>query len=394
MEVLNPNILYFAPCGLSEGVGGSARLRNMLDVLEQLEANIQLISYLPEEKSRVTYKRISNHLNTTTLSVRKASPKFFKAFALVLIFVHGLRYVKKSNIIFAHSPGIVSGFPAFILAKTFGKPLLVDHMDTKDPDTPKFIYNSVLKNSNSVFAISRFLEEEAKEIGGRNVVYLPVFVDTNAFQKDILERAKIRKRLGINDKEIVIGYAGSFWHFEGLSFLLKVFKNLSNKYDYIRLVIVGEENVPGSDNVPQLVDELALEERVIVVPRQPYESMPEYLSACDILCSPKIDCAENRAANPIKIYEYMSMGLPTVVSAVGEISNIIEDGYDGFLVKPGDENDLETSLEYVIQNLDSAKEAGERAREKIIKNYSQQVLLKKIRQALEELGSKTSWTSD
>jgi glycosyltransferase involved in cell wall biosynthesis len=84
----------------------------------------------------------------------------------------------------------------------------------------------------------------------------------------------------------------------------------------------------------------------------------------------------------------MSMGLPAVVSAVGEISNIIENGIDGFLVKPGDEGNLETTLEYVILNLDSAKEAGERAREKIIKNYSQQVMLKKIGDALKQLGNK------
>ena len=79
------------------------------------------------------------------------------------------------------------------------------------------------------------------------------------------------------------------------------------------------------------------------------------------------------------------MGLPTVVSAVGEISNIIENGIDGFLVKPGDEDNLETTLEYVIQNLDSAKEIGERAREKIIKNYSQRVFLRKIQQVFQEL---------
>ena len=387
-ERLKHNILYFAPCGLTEGVGGSARLRNMLDVLEQLGANIQLISYLPEEKSRVTYKRISNHLNTTTLSVRKASPKVFKAFALVLVFLHGLRYVKKSNIMFAHSPGIVSGFPAFILAKTFGKPFLIDHMDTKDPDTPKFIYNSVLKNSNSVFAISRYLEEEVKEIGCRNAVYVPVFVDAGAFQKDGLERSKIRKELGIGSNEVVIGYSGSFWYVEGVPFLVKTFKSLSDRYENIKLVLIGGKNVANSDNIPQLINELSLKERVILIPPQPYELMPKYLSAFDIACSPKIDCEENRAANPIKIYEYMSMGLPIIVSAVGEISNIIEDGYDGFLANAGDENDWKRKLEHVIQNLNSLQGVGEKAREKIIKDYTQQVILEKVRDALEQLCNK------
>jgi len=393
MEILKPNILCFTPCELRDGIGGGARLRNMLDVLERLETNTQLISYLPGEKFRVTHEQISNHLNTTIISVRRSSPKILKAFALAPILIYGLRHIKKSNIIFAHGEGIASGFPAFILAKIFGKPLLVDHVDIKDPDTPGFIYNHVLKNSNIVFTISRFLEEEVKKIGCRNVVYLPVFVDAGVFQKDALERANIRKTLNIGSNEVAIGYAGSFSRDEGVSFLLKAFKSLSKRYNNIKLVLVGGRNVPGSDNIPQLMSELALKERVILIPSQPHELMPKYLSAFDIACSPKIDCAVNRAANPIKIYEYMSMGLPTVVSAVGEISNIIENGYDGFLVEPGDEKDLETTLGRVIQNLDSAKEVGRKAREKIIKNYSQQVLLKKIRQALKELSRKTTWAS-
>jgi len=87
MEILKPNILYFGPYAWREGMGGSARLKNMLDVLRQLQANIHLISYLPGEKFRVTHEYINNHLNTTTVSVKRTSPKFVKAFALVPIFI-------------------------------------------------------------------------------------------------------------------------------------------------------------------------------------------------------------------------------------------------------------------------------------------------------------------
>jgi glycosyltransferase involved in cell wall biosynthesis len=378
------NILYFAPCGLGEGVGGGARLRNMIDVLGQLETNTHLISYLPRKKFMVKHEQITDHLHITTVSVNKALPKFLKAPSLALTLIYGLRPVRQSNMLFAHSPSVASGFLAFILAKIFGKPLLIDHMDIKDPDTPRFVYQRVLKGSDVVFTISRYLEGEAKGIGCKQVVYLPVFVDADVFKKDTAEGAKIRNSLGMSDRDTVIGYAGSFSHIEGLPFLLKGFKNLSSKHENIKLVIVGGRNVGGSDDVAQLVSELALN-RAILVPPQPHELMPQYLSAFDIACSPKIDCAENRAANPIKIYEYMSMALPTVLSAVGEPANVIENGIDGFLVKPGDENDLEKTLEYVIQNLDSAKEVGERAREKIIKNYTQQVMMTRVDEALKHV---------
>lgn len=384
MPRLNLNLTYFAPCGLHEGIGGGARLKNMVDIFEQLGINIQLISYVPKEDFKIKHEKTSDFLNTTTIYVPKSLPKFLKAFAIPLLIIYGLKYIKRSDIVFAHSPGIASGFPAVVIAKIFNKPLIIDHMDVKDPDTPRFIFNSVLKNSTIVFAISHYLEEKVKNKYHRPAVYVPIFIDTNVFQRDDLEREKIRKKLGISDKEILIGYAGSFWYVEGVPILLKAFKNLVKKHEHIKLMVIGRMNAPSSDNVPLLIEELAIKEKVTLIPQQPHELIPKYLSACDIVCSPKIDCEINRAANPIKIYEYMSMGLPTVVSAVGEISNVVENGVNGFLVKPGDESDLERALDYVIQNMDSVKEVGKKAREEVIRNYSQRAALKKIKEIFQQ----------
>jgi len=378
MSRLNINLLYFAPCGTHSGIGGGGRLKNMIDIFEQLGVNIQLISYVPENKFKIKHEQTSGFLNTTTIYVPETLPKLLKAFAIPLILIRGLRYVRGSDIVFAHSPSVVSGFPAMILAKMFNKPLIIDYMDVKDPDTPMFIHNSVLKNSTIVFAISHYLEDEVKNKYRRHAVYVPIFVDTNVFQRDLLEREKIRRELGIGDKEILIGYTGSFWYVEGVPVLFKAFRNLAKRHENIKLVLVGGRRAPDLDNISLLIDELALKEKVILIPPQSHEFIPKYLSACDIVCSPKIDCEINRAANPIKTYEYMSMGLITVISAVGEVSNVIENGVNGFLVKPGDEGDLEGTVGYIIQNMDSMGDVGKRAREVVIKNYSQKAALSKI----------------
>ncbi|MFC1912757.1 glycosyltransferase family 4 protein [Chloroflexota bacterium] len=376
MSKRNLNLLYFATGGLHQGIGGGGGLINMVDIFERLGVNIQLISYMPEARLKIKHEQKGSLLNTTIICVPKSLPKILKVFSIPLILMYGLRHARRSNVIFAHGPTIVSGFPAMILAKMFRKPLIVHHMDIDD--APGFIYDRVLKNSNFVFAISHYLEGEAKDKGCKNVIYVPISIDTDVFQKDISEGRKIRKKLEIGDNEVVIGYAGSFWHIEGVPILLKAFSNLVKRYENTRLIIVGGGGVAESDNISQLIDKLALKENVILISPQPYELIPGYLSACDIACSPKIDCEEHRAANPIKIYEYMSMGLPMVVSAVGETTNLIKNGVNGFLVKPGDENDLERTLEYVIQNLESAREVGKRAREEVVKNYSQRTAQEKI----------------
>ena len=377
MESLKPDILYFGPRGLQGGIGGSARVRNMLGVLEKLGAHTELISYLPEAQFRVISEQINNYLNTTVICVSSSSLKIFKVPALLLVFIHGLRRIRQSDIVLSHSPSIVYGFPALILAKLFRKPLLIDLTDSRDPDTPGFIYRLVLRHANVVFAVSRYLVEVAKKAGCDTVVHAPGFIDANIFRSNASERTRIRKELDIASNEIAIGYVGAFSYEDGLSFLLKAFHHLSRRYENIRLIMLGGRNVAGSDNIPQIIDELALKEKVILVPPQPYESVPGYLSAFDIACSPKVDCPVNRAADPIRVYEYMSVGLPVVASAVSETANAIENGCDGFLAEPGDEDDLARVLEYVIQNLASLQELRRKAREKVINNYTQEVVLKK-----------------
>lgn len=385
MPRLNFNLLYFTASGLHESSGGGTHLKNMINIFEQLGINIKLVSYRPKESFKIKHEKTSDFLDITTICIPKSLPKFLKAlFAIPLLFLYGLNYVKKSNIIFTHL-NLLLGVPALIIAKLFNKPLIINIMDVENRDTPRFIYNIVLKNSTVILAISHYLEEEVKNKGAKNVVYVPIFVDTDAFQKDASARAKIRKKLGISDKEILIGYAGSFWYVEGVPLLLKAFKNLAKKHEHIKLIIIGGMNVPASDNVPLLIDELSLKEKVIPIPQQPHELIPKYLSACDIVCSPKIDCAENRAANPVKVVEYLSMGLPTVCSSIGGIIDTIEDGVDGFLVKPGDVKDLEEKLEWIILNPERSKGIGENGRRCAIEKYSYGAIKDTIKQSIEEI---------
>ena len=378
-----PRLTYFAPYGADDKFGGAARLNNMLNILEQLGAKIQLISYAPRDKFGIEHKHLSDHLNTNTIHVSQSSPKFFKAFAIIPILVWGSRHVKGSNIIFAHSPDTICGFSAAILAKIFNKPLIIDYMDVKDTDTPEFIYKYILRNCDVVLAISHFLMTEAQKLGCGRVKFVPAFVDTTVFQKDLIAREETRKRMGIKNDEIVIGYTGSFWRIEGVSILINAITNIVNNHKHVKLVLIGGGNMPDLANVPELVK--GLEGNVVLIPPQPHESIPKYLSAFDVACSPKIDCEINRAANPMKVVEYLSMGLPTVCSAVGGVSDTIEDGVDGFLVTPGDVKNLEETLEWIILNPKRSKEIGENGRKKVIEKYSCDAIRDAIKQSIEAI---------
>ncbi len=373
--------IYYA--SLSDWRGGAAGLKNMIHLFERLGIETtDVISYSYDStKFHIEHRKVNSQLNLTTIHLPSYLPKFIKAFSILLSFSYAWRPIKKCDIIFAHL-SITSAVPSVILGRVFGKPVIFHYIDIESLAIPNVVYKHIVRKANVIFAISPYLIDKAKTYGCKNIAYLPAFVDTNFFKLDMNARKEKRADLRIGDRDIVIGYTGSFSYTEGIPNLLQAFKNLTKKHSTIKLIIVGGVRTKADDDIPQLIEKLNLEDKVKIVPPQPHEEIPRFLSACDITCCPKIDCEENRAAHPIKVVEYLSMGLPTVCSTVGGISYTIEDGVDGFLVEPGNVKDLQEKLEWSILNPEPSKKVGKNGRRKAIKEYSFNAVESKVRESL------------
>ena len=371
------------------GASGEARVKNMVSLFKRVGVKIHLITYsYHSNKFGIEHKKIDQSLEIITVHTPNNLPRFLKAFAIFPIFLYAWKSCKNTDVIFSDITATLSSVPAIILGKVFNKPIILEYMDIKLIKViPDAINKYVAKNADMIFAISYYLMEFARrEYDCKNVVYVPNCIDTNHLKMCLKDREKIREELGVDKDDVVIGYAGAFWYVEGVPNLLQVFKNLRKKYSKIKLAIMGKIRLPDTDdNIPKIIEDMNLKNDVILIPSQPHEDVPKFLSAFDILCCPKIDCEINRAANPIKVPEYLSMGLPTVASAVGGISDTIEDGVDGLLVKPGDVKDLEEKLEWVILNPERAKEIGENGRKTAMEKYSYEAIEDTVKEAISEI---------
>lgn len=385
----NLKITYIGQADLGgSGTGGAARVKGMVSIFNSLGIEIDLISYsVLSNKFGIERKEIDRSLRTTTVNLPTNLPKFLKAFAIFPLFIYAWKSSRNCDLMFADFITLVTSVPIVVLKKIFDKPIILDYIDLRLKIVPNIVNKYITKNADAIFAISHYLLESAKgEYNCKNAVYVPIFVDTNHFKRYEKDGEKIREELGIKGDELIIGYVGSFWSVEGVPNLLQAFKNLTKKYSKIKLAIMGKVYVSSSDdNIPKLVEDMNLKDDVSLIPSQPHEEVPKFLSAFDILCCPKIDCEVNRAANPVKVPEYLSMGLPTVASAVGGVTDTIEDGVDGLLVKPGDVKDLEEKLEWVILNPERAKEIGENGRKTAIEKYSYEAIEDTIKQAISEI---------
>ena len=365
------------------GVGGGARFKNMMSIYENLGIKIHLISFsFFSSRFYIEHKK-DESIKTTIIHLPKNIPKVLKALAIFPVFYYALKESRDSDLIFTDFITEISYIPATIVGKILNKPVILDYIDTNFfKIIPSFVRKSAARNANLIFAISYYLQNFAKnEYNCKNVLYLPNGVDTDLFQMDKIKRDKKRKELNI-ENDTVIGYTGSFAYYEGIPVLLEAFKNLNEKYPNLKLAIMGKAYFDGDENINDLVKENDLEEKVIFIPPQPYEKVPDYLSAFDILCCSKLDVEINRVANPIKVVEYLSMTLPTVCSAVGGINDTITDEWDGFLVKPGDVKSLENKIEWILLNPDISKKVASNGRKTVLNKYSFSVTEKNVQNAL------------
>jgi glycosyltransferase involved in cell wall biosynthesis len=109
---------------------------------------------------------------------------------------------------------------------------------------------------------------------------------------------------------------------------------------------------------------------------QPHERVPELLALADIGVAP-FDLGAHPALttfgfywSPLKVFEYMAMGLPVVTVDVTPLDEIVRHEKEGLLYKPGDIPGLVRGLDRLASDLDLRGRLGTAARERVVHRYS------------------------
>lgn len=159
-----------------------------------------------------------------------------------------------------------------------------------------------------------------------------------------------------------VGYfSGTSSHNKDFASIVDALMEVMKKYSNVKLFLAGPLDVDNKLN--------KYKERIVVMPFVPRDKYYENIWKVDINLAPLIlgdPFCESKSE--IKFTEPGILKIPTVAIKNQTFSEAIEDGKDGFLANKNEE--WVEKLGKLIQDVELRKKMGEKAREKIIRDYT------------------------
>jgi glycosyltransferase involved in cell wall biosynthesis len=223
----------------------------------------------------------------------------------------------------------------------------------------------VFGGADELLVVSRWLARYVAAHGAApdRVTVVPNAADPALFRPQP-RPAAVRRRLGLGDDLIVLGFVGAMKPWHGVRRLVEALPGLGPRF---RLLLVGDG--PELEAVRARVRELGLADAVTIAGAVPHDEVPAWLGAADIALVP-YDAAAAQYFSPVKLFECMAMALPIVAARVEQTEAILADGRTGWLYAAADADEPAATIRRVAADLGAARRVGVAAREQVLAHHT------------------------
>ena len=250
--------------------------------------------------------------------------------------------------------GAFTGFHPFILS-VWGIDILTFPHNT-------FIHKNLirftLKRADQVLATSEYLANETKNFTDKNIRIIPFGINTDVFKHNLAHS-------DFTSDEIVIGTVKSLERKYGIDYLIQSFSILKRKYPdkKLKLLLVGGGSL--EQKFKTMIDALGITDSTQITRQIPFSEVVDYHNRLSIAVY--VSTVESFG---VSVLESSACEKPVIVSNIGGLPEVVEDGITGLIVKPNDLESTTAAIEKLILSKELREKLGRAGRERVIKFFN------------------------
>lgn len=260
-------------------------------------------------------------------------------------------------------------FATIWLARRRGIPLVLEINDSAlvdrvRPLTMKGLARHIegwcLRRATGLVFISTWFRDIAREAYGDIApsVVSPNAVDLPRFDPSRFDVAALRSARGLTGR-VVCGHIGAFAHWHGVDGFVEAIASRLEAVPELALVFVGDgKTLPA---VRELIASRGLADRVLLPGRVPHDEVASWIACMDYAVLPN----SNHYGSPMKLFEFMGMGVAVVAPDYAPVAEVIADGRTGWLFPHGDAAACVERVLALARHAEERQRVGDAARDYI-----------------------------
>ncbi|WP_435335199.1 glycosyltransferase family 4 protein [Haloarchaeobius sp. TZWWS8] len=173
------------------------------------------------------------------------------------------------------------------------------------------------------------------------------------------------------EDEFVVGYVGKYAPHRGLEAVVEGFAEVMERIPNARLLMVG---APGNDRYGERFDRHCERHGVVDATTftgwVDFEAVPNYMAACDVCLVPHADTPHTNTTVPHKLFQYMALSKPVLVSDCPPLKRIVEDADAGLVAAAGDPDAMADAMVELAEDPALSRRLGENGASAVRTTYN------------------------
>ena len=233
-----------------------------------------------------------------------------------------------------------------------------------------FFFSKKLWQNHESWAVAKadrviLVVEEAMERFRRLGIYSEKFtIISNTPRTELFQPSR-----GTGDKDRKMGmlYLGGFNKHRGLETVIRAKPALRAEIPTLHLNLVGDGRI--KKDLEKLAQDCGVESSITFSGRIPLKEVPEVISENDICLVPHYQSEHTNTTIPHKLFQYMAMKKPVVVSDCNPLKRIVERGNAGVVFRSGDTESLIREVK-ILADRSIRKRVGENGYKIVMNQYN------------------------